>query len=98
MDIKTPLWKSSVAGALTGGLLAASVAVPVTWAISSSTTPTTAAAATPTVPQELPDQQAPDPFNGSTSTRSGDRTDATADQSQGVVLIQTETTAGEAAG
>ncbi|MFC6344115.1 S1C family serine protease, partial [Nocardioides hankookensis] len=39
-----------------------------------------------------------DQLGGSTSNQTGDQTDASAEQSQGVVLINTETTAGEAAG
>ena len=39
-----------------------------------------------------------DQLGGSTSSQEGDQTDATAAQSQGVVLINTQTTAGEAAG
>ena len=38
------------------------------------------------------------PFGGSTSTQQGDQTDASAGQSKGVVLIDTQTTSGEAAG
>jgi S1-C subfamily serine protease len=113
-------WRSSLAGAVAGGVIAASVAVPVSWALASGGGTTVAdspAAAAPQQPQQqeqqeqLPQQPdtggsggtwgygAPDQqLGGSTSTQQGNQTDATADQSQGVVLINTETTAGEAAG
>ncbi|WP_156391116.1 MULTISPECIES: S1C family serine protease [unclassified Nocardioides] len=115
-------WRSSLAGAVAGGVIAASVAVPVSWALASGGGQSTVADAPATAPQQLPEPgdsgssgQAPDtgqqggtdPFGygapggqlgGSTSNQTGDQTDASADQSQGVVLIDTETTAGEAAG
>jgi len=111
-------WRSSLAGAVAGGVLAASVAVPVSWALASGGGTTVAdgpAAAAPQQPQQQ-EQQAPQQpdtggngggfgygapdqqLGGSTSSQEGNQTDATADQSQGVVLINTETTAGEAAG
>lgn len=112
-------WRSSLAGAVAGGVIAASIAVPVSWAFAHDggrTTTADAPAAAPQQPQTVPDQgsgQAPDlgqggggfgdgapddQLGGSTSSQEGDQTDATADQSQGVVLIDTQTTAGEAAG
>jgi len=113
-------WRSSLAGAVAGGVIAASIAVPVSWALASGGGTSVAdgpAAAAPQQPQQqeqpqqLPQQPgtgdsggdwgygAPDgQLGGSTSTQEGDQTDASADQAQGVVLINTETTAGEAAG
>jgi S1-C subfamily serine protease len=116
-------WRGAVAGAVAGGVLAASVAVPVTWAFAHVDQPTASAAAG-TVPQQgtvptVPDQQQPqqlppqqpqqlpgqggiggfgsqDPYGGQ-STSTGEA-DATADQSQGVVLIDTTLTNGAAAG
>jgi S1-C subfamily serine protease len=110
-------WRSSLAGAVAGGVIAASVAVPVSWALASgggtavADSPAAAAPQQPQQQEQLPQQPdtgdsgggfgygAPDQqLGGSTSTQEGNQTDATADQSQGVVLINTETTAGEAAG
>jgi S1-C subfamily serine protease len=101
-------WRPVVAGALTGGLLAASIAVPGTWALtrhedvasSSATTddqagPPTWSAPDDQQPDQQPDEQ-PDQLQPRT-TRSG-VTDATEDQSQGVVLIETTLTDGAAAG
>ncbi|MFC7497165.1 MULTISPECIES: S1C family serine protease [unclassified Nocardioides] len=109
-------WRSTLAGAVAGGVVAASVAVPVTWAFADRES-TPAAADTPSitvpqrpdveggtapdVPDELPDDLPggmPDEWPGSTSDQSGNWSDATADQSEGVVLIDTTTTSGEAAG
>ncbi|GAA4723814.1 hypothetical protein GCM10023350_02610 [Nocardioides endophyticus] len=101
-------WRSSLAGAVAGGVIAASVAVPVSWALASgggqSAVADGPAAAAPQRPDTgdsggtwgngAPDDQ----LGGSTSSQEGNQADATADQSQGVVLINTETTAGEAAG
>lgn len=92
-------WKSAVAGALTGGLLAASVAVPGTWALtrhenaasSSSTTDAQVSPPTWSAPEDQQEQLQPQ------ITRSG-TTDATEDESQGVVLIDSTLTDGEAAG
>jgi S1-C subfamily serine protease len=98
-------WRATVAGAVAGGVIAASVAVPVTWALNRSE-PNPAADTPPaTVPQQ-PDTgtmpERPDtgglPFGGSASDQTGDWSDATAEQSEGVVLIETRTTSGEAAG
>src|SRR6478735_1343861 len=108
-------WRSSLAGAVAGGVIAASVAVPVSWALASgggtavADSPAAAAPQQPQQGQQLPQQPdtgdsggtwgygAPDDqLGGSTSTQQGDQTDATADQAQGVVLINTQTTAGEA--
>ncbi|WP_051551543.1 S1C family serine protease [Nocardioides sp. URHA0020] len=119
-------WRSTLAGAVAGGVIAASVAVPVSWAFAhgggSSVADSPAAAApqtpqTPQTPQQTQpetgdgsggafgyggpgqqDQQQDQQQGGSTSSQAGNQTDATADQSQGVVLIDTTTTAGEAAG
>jgi S1-C subfamily serine protease len=110
-------WRSSLAGAVAGGVIAASVAVPVSWALASGGGTAVAdspAAAAPQQPQQQqPQEQLPqqpdtgggfgygapdDQLGGSTSSQEGNQTDATADQSQGVVLINTQTTAGEAAG
>jgi S1-C subfamily serine protease len=109
-------WRAGLAGAVAGGVIAASVAVPVTWALNRSAPVAAADAPTATAPQQpgtgtLPeggteggtspfggDQQYGSPFGGSTSTQTGDWEDASADQSQGVVLIDTTTTSGEAAG
>ncbi|GAW51507.1 MULTISPECIES: S1C family serine protease [unclassified Nocardioides] len=111
-------WRGAVAGAVAGGVLAAAVAVPVTWAFArvddpaapaSSGTLTPQDGTAPTVPEQqlpqLPDQGsgqggfggygAPGPYGESTSTG---ETDATDDQSQGVVLIDTTLTNGAAAG
>jgi len=107
-------WRSSLAGAVAGGVIAASIAVPVSWALASgggtsvADSPAAAAPQQPQQGQQLPQQPdtggsfgygAPDDqLGGSTSSQEGDQTDASADQAQGVVLINTETTAGEAAG
>lgn len=102
-------WRSTLVGAVAGGVLAASVAVPVTWAVTSIATQPEATdapsgqAETPTVPEtpQAPEGQDPfgtDPFGGSTSSGTGDWEDATSDQSQGVVLITTRTTSGAGAG
>src|SRR6478735_4773005 len=116
-------WRSSIAGAVAGGVIAASVAVPVSWALAHGGQAGVADAPAATAPQQ-PQQpqtgegdgtgQAPDlgqgsgglggygapddQLGGNTSSQAGDQTDATADQAKGVVLIQTRTTAGEAAG
>ena len=106
-------WRGAVAGAVAGGVLAASVAVPVTWALARIDQPVTASSG-PAAPQQgaaptAPDQQAPpqggtDGFGGGLgqdpygdSTSTGETT-ATDDQSQGVVLINTTLTNGAAAG
>jgi S1-C subfamily serine protease len=81
-------WTSAVAGALTGGLLAASIAVPGTWALTreeDATSPTSTATVPtpPTEPSTRPE------------TSSSEVTDA---ESQGVVLVETTLTGGSAAG
>ncbi|QWF22570.1 S1C family serine protease [Nocardioides sp. LMS-CY] len=107
-------WRATLAGAVAGGVLAASVAVPVTWALShGGSVADSPSAATPqqpgtgTLPQQPGSGALPQdpfggsrglPYGGSTSDRTGSWSDATADQAQGVVLIDTRTTAGEAAG
>ncbi len=108
-------WRGLAAGAIAGGVLAASIAVPSTWALTradQSTATPTAGAAAPQLPQEgqQAPQQAPDqgtvpsfpgeqpgqdPYGQSTSDEQSNATDA---QSQGVVLINTTLTDGEAAG
>ena len=116
-------WRATIAGAVAGGVLAASVAVPVTWAVTHVDQPVASSAA-PVAPQQgtvptAPDQQQPqqqpqqlpgqgglgqgglggfggqNPYGQSTSTGEAD---ATAAQSQGVVLIETALTNGAAAG
>jgi S1-C subfamily serine protease len=115
-------WRSSIAGAVAGGVIAASIVVPVSWALAhGSDTTTSASAPTTTAPQQqsgsggavTPGESGQDSgqdgsdgtfgygggqLGGSTSTQQGNQTEATADQSKGVVLIDTQTTAGEAAG
>ncbi|MBZ5739458.1 S1C family serine protease [Nocardioides mangrovi] len=119
-------WKATIAGAVAGGVLAASVAVPVTWALNRSDSTATASAPSQSAPQvpgqtspdtgsegsegsdgtgQVPDfgGQAPgygqtDPYGQGTSTQEGTQTDATAEESKGVVLIDTVTTEGEGAG
>lgn len=107
-------WRSAAAGSLAGGLLAASVAVPLTWrhvgtdpSAPTSIVSGTAAATTETRPptaRTLPgwgggtgglDGSA---TGGSRSSTTATATDATDAQSAGVVLIETVTTSGEAAG
>ncbi len=98
-------WRAGIAGAVAGGLAAATVAVPVTWALTDGGSG--AAVADPGTSQVQPrqgegsqGQQRTSPFGGSTSDRirNGDQADATAAQSKGVVLINTVTTDGEGAG
>jgi hypothetical protein len=90
-------WRSTVAGAVAGGLCAASVAVPVTWALSPddqpvSSTGTTADAGS-TAPQ-TPMPPTPPGWAGGMALPP-----ETADaQSRGVVLIDATLTNGEAAG
>lgn len=103
-------WRSTLVGAVAGGVLAATVAVPVTWAATSiamdeATDTPSGQQQAPTVP-ETPEEQ--DPFGGlpgqddlpggSTSSGTGDWEDASTEQSQGVVLITTRTTSGAGAG
>lgn len=99
-------WRSSIVGAVAGGVLAASVAVPVTWALTHEDAPAGSTDQVAPVQPGQPDNQdalpqppGGDPFGGSTSDREDTgATEATADQSAGVVLIDTRTTAGQAAG
>lgn len=117
-------WRAGLAGAVAGGVLAASVAVPITWALGRTDTEPAASAATQGQVQappgidsstdsdsapQLPDQGTEGQFGyggpGSlgglgqgTSSREDTQTDATAEQSQGVVLIETTTTQGAGAG
>ena len=105
-------WRSTLVGAVAGGVLATTVAVPVTWAVTSIATDRAADSPSgqqqaPTVP-ETPDEQSPfgtDPFGGqddrsggSANSGTGDWEDATTEQSQGVALINTRTTSGAGAG
>jgi len=105
-------WRATVAGAVAGGVLTAAVAIPVTWAITSIALDSGAQPAQSgqqTLPQ-TPDQGDPtDPFGGQlpgqddrsgggTSSGTGNWEDATEAQSQGVVLINTQTTGGAGAG
>ena len=81
-------WTSALAGALTGGLLAASIAVPGTWALTreedaTSPTSTTAVPSPPAEPSTRPESS------------SSEVTDA---ESQGVVLVETTLPDGSAAG
>lgn len=80
-------WKPAVAGALTGGLLAASIAVPGTWALTRGEEAASPTSSTTNVAPSLPENQP--------ETSASEVTDA---ESQGVVLIETETTDGAAAG
>jgi S1-C subfamily serine protease len=103
-------WRSIAAGAVAGGVLTAMVAVPVTWAVTSiamdqaTDAPSSQQQTVPETPEtpQTPDGQSPfgtDPFGGgSTSEQSGDWEDATSEQAQGVVLINTRTTSGAGAG
>ncbi|CAI9401823.1 S1C family serine protease [Nocardioides sp. T2.26MG-1] len=123
-DSATPLppahrwtWRSTLAGAVAGGVLAASVAVPVTWAtlrddsrdaVAQTTTSATGDDLTDDLTEgstQLPqppswDQLAPGAgdLGTGTDTDAATSTDATADQSRGVVLIETTLTDGAAAG
>ena len=100
-------WRAGVAGGVAGGVLAASVAVPVTWALARVDQPAASSSAVPSAPVAPPEATAPDQQGGTNdfgsqdpygeSTSSGE-TDASAGQSQGVVLIHTALTNGEAAG
>jgi S1-C subfamily serine protease len=100
-------WPGIAAGAIAGGVLAASIAVPSTWALTradQATASPSAGAAAPQLPQQ--GLQAPQegtgpsfpyglPYGQSTSDEQSNATDA---QSQGVVVINTTLTDGEAAG
>lgn len=104
-------WRSVVAGGLAGGVLAAAVAVPLTWQVTSaaeaSVTPaSTGATTTTTETWPVPGSTRPD-GSGQGAGPLGDdvgegtttsETDASAAQSTGVVLVETVTTSGEAAG
>lgn len=122
-DSATPLpaahrwtWRSTLAGAVAGGVLAASVAVPVTWAtlrddsrdaVAQTTTSATGddGADDSTDSAQLPqppswDQLAPGTGDLGTGADAdaATSTEATADQSRGVVLIETTLTDGAASG
>lgn len=107
----TRCWRAIVAGSLAGGVLAASVAVPLTWrvavldqisaapAVGTTTTTTTEtwpAPSTGTRPDQ--DAAAGGPDDGTDGGRAATGIDATDAQSVGVVLIETITTGGSAAG
>lgn len=122
-------WRATLAGAVAGAVLAASVTIPVTWALNADDAAPSAGGSTQTAPQlpgqsqpdtgsgQLPDSggsqggteggseggfggygQQTDPYGQGTSEQQGSQTDATAEESQGVVLIDTETTQGAGAG
>ena len=99
-------WRSSLAGAVAGGVLAASVAVPITWATmrEDHTGAASTATTTPTTPQQgftppgTTDPGTTAPGTTAPGTTSAQRTDATDAESRGVVLIDTTLTDGEAAG
>jgi S1-C subfamily serine protease len=107
-------WRSVVAGSLAGGLLAASVAVPLTWryaGVEDTTSATSAVSGTTTATTEVepPTTQTLPEWGGGTggiqgfatggqSSSTATETDATDAQSTGVVLIETVTPSGEAAG
>jgi S1-C subfamily serine protease len=85
-------WRSTVAGAAVGGLLAAAVAVPGTWAL---TRTEDADAPTSVTTNVAPPRWYGAPSSPDTSSTGSDATDA---ESQGVVLIDTTLTDGAAAG
>jgi S1-C subfamily serine protease len=97
------LWRPALAGGLAGGVLAASVAVPVTWQLVDGRSE---AASAETSPGQRPDDQQEGPgwFDGNLDPRGpGDTsgaegTAATDEQSRGVLLIETQTRAGSGAG
>lgn len=104
----TRRWRSIVAGSLAGGVLAASVAVPLTWRVAAldqisagpvvgttatSTSETWSAPTTGRRPEWNAAGGGPDDDTLATT-----ETDATAAQSTGVVLIDTVTASGGAAG
>lgn len=106
-------WRSTIAGAVAGGVIAACVAVPLTWALGHGSYPGRASAG---ADQGQAQQLAPpeggggpvDPFGGAggfgdpsqdqVDGRATDQTDVTQAESRGVVLIDTVTTSGAAAG
>lgn len=94
-------WRAVLAGSLAGGVLAASIGVPLVWryagpdaAASVATTSGATTAATGLQPPTI--QALPDQYGGGTAAAA--ESDATEAQSTGVVLIETVTAAGEAAG
>ncbi len=96
-------WRETVAGVVAGGVLAASVAVPATWALTREAPSPAADAPSAPAPGRDPGLMPEggnggSPFGGNASEQSGDWADATAEQSQGVVMIETRTTAGAGAG
>lgn len=96
-------WHSTLVGAVAGGVIAASVAVPVTWALNHTDDPVAASAAptaptaptAPSLPQQPDTGSGTDPYGRSTSVEQSNATD---DESRGVVLIHTTLATGEAAG
>jgi S1-C subfamily serine protease len=91
--------KSVVAGALTGGLLAASIAVPGTWALTRDEDATPTPMTTNVAPPGWYDsQQGQEQLPTEEPSTTGETSNATDDQSQGVVLIETTRTDGEGAG
>ncbi|HEY0952776.1 hypothetical protein, partial [Nocardioides sp.] len=100
-------WRGPLAGAIAGGVLAASVAVPVTWAtLRDDGTDTVAQQTTSASGTDLEDLQSPawgqpGPSTGTGTGTGNDAATATAaseKQSRGVVLIDTTLVDGEAAG
>src|SRR4051812_25247484 len=109
-------WRQVATGAVAGGVLAASLAVPVTWSVVRSEAGTSSASSssssaaggssgtvsdpgTGTLPGTGFGWSGPESgTDGSTTTGAAAGTAATADESTGVVLIDTETTSGAAAG
>lgn len=98
-------WRSIVAGGVAGGVLVAAVAVPLTWRATSQDRASVSAAATGATTTTTETWPAPGsgtrPEWSAAGGPTGDdetETDATDAQSQGVVLIETTTANGEAAG
>lgn len=87
------LWRPALAGGLAGGVLAASVAVPVTWQLVDDQVDNASAGTA----QEDPTESPMDPrFPGNASGAQG--TSATDEQSRGVLMLQTRTSSGSGAG
>lgn len=90
------LWRPVLAGGVAGGVLAASVAVPVTWQLVDAPAPTPdGSAEAPTMPDE-PGQWDP-PWRPDPASQSAGTT-ATEDQSRGVLLLESSTGSGSGAG
>jgi S1-C subfamily serine protease len=102
-------WRAAAAGALAGGVLAASVAVPLTWRVVAAehqvsvASAATGATTTTTETWPVPGTGTRPEWNAAgggpdDETTTATDTDATEAQSTGVVLIETVTASGEAAG